>query len=95
MFRLRASDADRELAVEILCAAAGDGRLSAAELDERLEVALTARTIGELAELTADLPGGSALRRVAGLAWCSAAPNDRGGGSRWAYLQSLVNGSTG
>jgi Domain of unknown function (DUF1707) len=42
--------------VEILRVAAGDGRLTAAELDERLDAALTARTSGELAALTADLP---------------------------------------
>jgi hypothetical protein len=53
---LRASDEDRDRAVEILRVAVGDGRLSAAEFDERLDVALTARTIGELAALTADLP---------------------------------------
>ena len=53
---LRASDEDRDRAVEMLRAAAGDGRLTAAELDERLGVALTARTGGELAALTADLP---------------------------------------
>jgi hypothetical protein len=63
--QLRASHADRDLAVDILCAAAGDGRLTAAELDERLETALTARTIGELAAVTADLPGGE-LRQAAG-----------------------------
>ena len=54
--------------VEILRVAAGDGRLTEAELDERLGAALTARTSGELAALTADLPevagqaGGSAAR---------------------------------
>jgi len=53
---LRASHADRDRVVEILRVAAGDGRLTAAELDERLEVALTARTVGELAVLTTDLP---------------------------------------
>ena len=53
---LRASDEDRDRAVEILRVAAGDGRLTAAELDERLGAALTARTSGELAALTADLP---------------------------------------
>jgi hypothetical protein len=42
--------------VEILRVAAGDGRLTSAELDERLEAALTARTFGELAALTTDLP---------------------------------------
>ena len=53
---LRASDEDRDRAVDRLRAAAGDGRLTAAELDERLSAALTARTDGELAALTADLP---------------------------------------
>jgi hypothetical protein len=53
---LRASHEDRDRAVEILRVAAGDGRLTAAELDERLEAALTARTNSELAALTADLP---------------------------------------
>jgi hypothetical protein len=65
---LRASHEDRDRVVEILRVAAGDGRLTAAELDERLGAALTARTSGELAALTADLPevaghvGGSAAR---------------------------------
>jgi Domain of unknown function (DUF1707) len=53
---LRASHEDRDRAVEVLRVAAGDGRLTAAELDERIEAALTARTSGELAALTADLP---------------------------------------
>ena len=53
---LRASHQDRDQVVEILRVAAGDGRLSGAELDERVEAALTARTYRELAQLTADLP---------------------------------------
>jgi len=53
---LRASHADRDQVVELLREAAGDGRLSADELDERLERALTARTYAELASLTTDLP---------------------------------------
>ena len=53
---LRASHADRDRVVDALRVAAGDGRLSAEELDTRLESALSARTLGELAELTADLP---------------------------------------
>jgi hypothetical protein len=53
---LRASHDDRDRAVETLRIAAGDGRLSAEELDARLEAALSARTLGELAELTSDLP---------------------------------------
>jgi hypothetical protein len=53
---LRASHADRDRVVEQLRIAAGDGRLTAEELDDRLEAALTARTYRELAALTADLP---------------------------------------
>lgn len=57
---LRASHADRDRVVDVLRVAAGDGRLTAAELDERLEAALSARTVGELAVLTADLPAAGA-----------------------------------
>ena len=42
--------------MELLRVAAGDGRISAEELDDRLERALTARTYAELAALTTDLP---------------------------------------
>jgi hypothetical protein len=54
--QLRASHEDRDRVVEVLRVAAGDGRLTAEELDERLERALLARTYGELAALTTDLP---------------------------------------
>jgi DUF1707 SHOCT-like domain len=53
---LRASHEDRDRAAELLRVAAGDGRLTAEELDQRLDRALTARTVGELAELSRDLP---------------------------------------
>lgn len=53
---LRASHEERERVAEVLRVAAGEGRLTPAELDERLEVAFTARTSAELAMLTADLP---------------------------------------
>jgi len=52
---LRASHADRDRTVEVLRDAAGDGQLTADELDERVEAALSARTRSELVELTADL----------------------------------------
>jgi hypothetical protein len=52
----RASHEDRDKVAERLRVAAGDGRLSPEELDERLERALTARTYAELAALVADLP---------------------------------------
>ena len=66
---LRASHADRDRVVEVLRVAAGDGRLTAAELDERLEAALSARTVSELTVLTADLPplsstGGAVVAEV-------------------------------
>jgi hypothetical protein len=54
--QLRASHSDRDRVVEVLRIAAGDGRLTAEELDDRLEAALKARTLGELAALTTDLP---------------------------------------
>ena len=59
---LRASHEDRDRVVEALRVAGGDGRLSADELDIRLERALSSRTLGELAELTADLPIASATK---------------------------------
>lgn len=56
---LRASHEDRERVVETLRIAGGDGRLTAEELEDRLEAALSARTLGDLAALTADLPTGA------------------------------------
>ncbi|MET9705107.1 DUF1707 domain-containing protein [Streptomyces griseus] len=53
---LRASHDDRESVVEQLRDAAAEGRIDFDELDARLERALTAKTHGELALLTADLP---------------------------------------
>lgn len=58
--RLRAGDRDRDAAVERLRAAYAEGRLQEPELDERLGAALVARTVGELNELTADLPAAQA-----------------------------------
>jgi hypothetical protein len=52
---LRASHEDRDRVAELLRIAAGEGRLTAEELDDRLEKALTARTYGELQALSSDL----------------------------------------
>jgi hypothetical protein len=52
---VRASDADRDRVLDVLRDAAADGRLTAGEFDERMEAALSSRTLGELAVLTADL----------------------------------------
>jgi hypothetical protein len=52
---LRASDADRESAVERLRTAALDGRIDAEELESRLADAYAARWCSELAVLTDDI----------------------------------------
>ncbi|MFF2654042.1 DUF1707 domain-containing protein [Streptomyces sp. NPDC058045] len=54
---LRASDADRERVAEQLREAMAEGRLDLEEFGERLDQAYRARTYGELAPLTRDLPG--------------------------------------
>jgi hypothetical protein len=82
---LRASDADRDTAVDILSEAAADGRLTMTELDERVGSALTARTRTQLARLIADLIGPCAAAASPGLPPVPAAPGDR-----WAVLRSLL-----
>lgn len=54
--QMRASDADRERVAEQLREAAGHGRLTMDELEERLESAYGAKTYAELEPLTRDLP---------------------------------------
>ena len=53
---MRASHEDRDSIVDRLRIAAGDGRLDAEELDERIEAAMSARTYGELDVIVKDLP---------------------------------------
>lgn len=57
---LRVSDAERHAVSEMLREAAGEGRLSVEELEERLEGAYRARTYAELETLVADLPSARA-----------------------------------
>jgi hypothetical protein len=57
---LRASDADRDRVAEVLRDALAEGRLDMEEFDERLEAVYKARTYGELAPLTRDLPAAGA-----------------------------------
>jgi hypothetical protein len=52
----RLSDAERELVVEQLNQAVGEGRLTLTEFEERLQGVLAARTQGELTPFLADLP---------------------------------------
>jgi hypothetical protein len=53
---LRASDAERERMATLLHDHAAAGRLTPEELDERLDTAYGARTVGELETLARDLP---------------------------------------
>jgi hypothetical protein len=53
---IRASDADRQQAAEILRDAAADGRLTLDELQERLDGVFAAKTYAELERFTRDLP---------------------------------------
>ena len=53
---IRASDAERDAAVERLSAATGEGRLTLEEFSQRMERATTARTRAELDRLVTDLP---------------------------------------
>lgn len=79
---MRASDDEREAVVERLRTASVEGRLTLTELTERTEAAYLAQTHTELAQVTADLPGGMAQAPYqAPLA--PSAPQSRGGAKRW------------
>lgn len=54
---IRASDADRDQVAERLREALAEGRLSPVEHEERLDILYRAKTLGELAPITSDLPG--------------------------------------
>jgi uncharacterized protein DUF1707 len=54
--RLRASDADRDRVASLLQEHHAEGRLTAEEFTERVDKALTAKTLGDLDALLADLP---------------------------------------
>jgi len=64
--QLRASDADRERLVVRLQEQVGTGRLTLEDFSERAAAAYRARTLGDLAVLTRDLPvaGGEANGRT-------------------------------
>ncbi len=57
---VRASDQDRERAAEVLKTGFAEGRLDKDEYDQYLSRIYAARTVGELATLTSQLPGGGA-----------------------------------
>lgn len=64
---LLASDADRVNVAGMLSSGFAEGRLTSGEHAERVRAAYSARTLGQLAGLTADLPGPAddAVRRAA------------------------------
>jgi hypothetical protein len=61
--RLRASDADRERVADLLGEARADGRLTADEHRERIDLVYASKTHDELAQLTADLGTGRDVER--------------------------------
>jgi hypothetical protein len=58
---MRASDADRDACAERLAIALQEGRLDLAEYHDRLTLAMRAKTMGDLAPLTGDLPAPPAV----------------------------------
>jgi hypothetical protein len=64
---LRASDADRDGTAARLGGAFAAGQLTSTEYAERLDAAYAARTLGELAPLTRDLPGDDMVEGVPGM----------------------------
>jgi hypothetical protein len=80
---LRVSDAERDTVADELARHLQDGRLDAAEFDERLSQAMTARTRGDLARLLTDLPRAAPDQPPAGRSprWPAAA---------WAFPLVLV-----
>lgn len=62
----RASDSDRDEMLVRLHTAFAEGRLSEAELDERIDRTLASRTHAELGAVAADLPSGGPSARPAG-----------------------------
>ena len=58
---MRASDADRERAAEVLRTGFAEGRLDKDEYDVLLGQVYTAKTHADLATLTSQLPGGGSM----------------------------------
>ncbi len=76
---LRVSDADRDQVAEVLREAAGQGRLTLDELDQRLDQAYAAKTYADLDMVTYDLPASGAPAPAPGMA--GAYPDPRIGGT--------------
>ncbi len=72
--QMRAATADRERAADVLKAAFAEGRLDQDEYADRLDQVYAAKTYGQLAALTADLPAGPVGAMAAGQALAVATP---------------------
>jgi Domain of unknown function (DUF1707) len=57
--RIRVSDADRDRVAARLRDHFAEGRLTSDEMDERVSATLSAKTVGDLRRVMADLPGGA------------------------------------
>jgi hypothetical protein len=88
---LRASDTDREHAAELLRRAAGEGRLTVDELDDRLHQAFASRTRADLERLVVDVVPRDATHAVPVGVPAGRVPVRPGeGGARW--LISVMSG---
>lgn len=84
--QIRIGHAERDEAVETLRVAAGDGRLTIDELDERIEAALHAKTRADLHDVLADLlPAGELMAVVNPAAMQTAHV-----GAGWSWQDPLV-----
>jgi hypothetical protein len=91
---LRASDADRERVANVLREAAGDGRLTMDELDERLDAVYAAKTYAELEPITHDLPGSGATYTPAPAPATSPDPGRFGGEATSHGAVAIMGGFT-
>lgn len=83
---MRASDAERDHAAEILRAGLTDGRLTVSEYEERVHSVYAARTRAELVPLVADVDAESVTRRAS----ATRVPA-RANGTRWVV--SVMSGT--
>jgi hypothetical protein len=94
---LRAGDQDRDRTISILREAFAEGRLTQDEFDGRMGQAAAARTMGDLAALTVDLPPAQAATPVPVAATAEVAELDeerdklRKGWAAWAGVSLMVN----
>jgi hypothetical protein len=89
---LRASDADRERVAETLREAAGEGRLTMDELDERLDAVYAAKTYAELVPITHDLPDHSGAVPVSASSRPAAGDARRYGGEPTSHTAVAILG---